>query len=998
MERDEAGAAQGRPLPPALPGRPVLPAGPLATSAARCASSACRASAARSPTRPRPSTTSSAPPTSTRAPTPTAPTGSSASRSARPRSGSPSASPGRSSATSGASATIEPADDGGVVLRAPTTPTPASSSPGSCGLGEHARVSGPPELADEVDERAALLADRHERAASSSRARRPAPPRRGRARRAAPRRRRPRREAAIRPERFARLVTLASILIEAGRAGAAACRVEDVCERLQISEAELREDVNVLNVVNFGGGSYVLYAEVADDGSIEVDPEPYSDNFARPARLLPVEAKALVAAIDLIGEHLPEGALTSAREKIVAALGSDPMEQGLQIAAPAATTPRSRASSREAIAARRLLRARVLQAQRGRVLRAHASSPTRSSTAARAGTSASSTRARTTSATSAWTGSRSAEVTRRAVRAAARGRPGRRRRRLAADRRGPSVARARASGSRPERARWAREERTRRRGARGRLGRRRGRLQGHGLARPRGAEGGRRRRRPRARERPGRPSPGRSGRLRGASRSAPADGAAPLRGLARDGRLARRGGRAGPEAGRRRRHRRAGRRRRRCRTGSTTASRRPRAGSRAPWRRPRPATGGRAGCGSCTTGAGRGRPRRRRPAAPSPGSPTPQGGDAAALAGALDCDVGLWPLTNLMPVRRLGLLDDEPGVAPRDVLTAWVGVPALTVDPSPQRYVLLRTDPGRATVRFSAGDFAAELTLDADGLVVDYPELAAKSVDAALEVATPQGLHGLTCRRPGARAALVLGHGAGGGVTAPDLVAVTAAAQFAMDVAVALVEQPYRVAGRRSPPRRRGSTPPGRPSSTASPRGLATAGHSSSADGLRRAGGLPDGGATGAAGVLCLAFPLQPPRRRRPRRAGSPSSTPPRSRCSSCRASATRSACRRPRRGARWSGCRRPQPAQRHRRPSRPPSRAGCPGSSRPRRAPRRRRATGSASGDAAWTFGGPLRPGVPGETPGCRPTGGMDDRPHHGRTAATDRPAPLGLRPEDRA
>ena len=79
-----------------------------------------------------------------------------------------------------------------------------------------------------------------------------------------------------------------------------------------------------------------------------------------------------------------------------------------------------------------------------------------------------------------------------------------------------------------------------------------------------------------------------------------------------------------------------------------------------------------------------------------------------------------------MPVRRLGLLDDEPGVA-RDVLTAWVGVPALTVDPSPQRYALLRTDPGRTTVRFSAGDFAADLTLDADGLVVDYPELAARA-------------------------------------------------------------------------------------------------------------------------------------------------------------------------------------------------------------------------------------------------------------------------------
>src|SRR5436190_534026 len=109
--------------------------------------------------------------------------------------------------------------------------------------------------------------------------------------------------------------------------------VEELCERLQLTPEELREDVNVLNVVNFGGGSYVLYAELNEEaGEIEVDPEPYSDNFDRPARLLPVEAKALVAAIDLLGEHIPAGSLTSAREKIVAALGEDPMEQGLQVA------------------------------------------------------------------------------------------------------------------------------------------------------------------------------------------------------------------------------------------------------------------------------------------------------------------------------------------------------------------------------------------------------------------------------------------------------------------------------------------------------------------------------------------------------------------------------------------------------------------------------------------------------------------------------------------
>ena len=94
---------------------------------------------------------------------------------------------------------------------------------------------------------------------------------------------------------------------------------------------ELREDIDVLNVVNFGGGTYVLYAEI-DGDEIEVDADTYGDNFARPARLLPLEAKALVAAIDLFGDHLPQSGLSTARQKIVAALGHDPSQEGLEIA------------------------------------------------------------------------------------------------------------------------------------------------------------------------------------------------------------------------------------------------------------------------------------------------------------------------------------------------------------------------------------------------------------------------------------------------------------------------------------------------------------------------------------------------------------------------------------------------------------------------------------------------------------------------------------------
>jgi proteasome accessory factor C len=201
------------------------------------------------------------------------------------------------------------------------------------GFGEHARLLGPPELVTQARERLDSIIDGHaeeppvvvgpqdvERArARLEEALGDDPEPRSRAR-----------ETAIRPERFARLVTLASVLIRAGRDNERVS-VAEVRERLQMSEQELREDINVLNVVNFGGGTYVLYAEIHPNGEIEVDTEPYSDTFDRPARLLPIEAKALVAAIDLIGAHLPAGALDSARDKIVAALGEDPVREGLQV-------------------------------------------------------------------------------------------------------------------------------------------------------------------------------------------------------------------------------------------------------------------------------------------------------------------------------------------------------------------------------------------------------------------------------------------------------------------------------------------------------------------------------------------------------------------------------------------------------------------------------------------------------------------------------------------
>jgi uncharacterized protein len=131
-----------------------------------------------------------------------------------------------------------------------------------------------------------------------------------------------------------------------------------------------------------------------------------------------------------------------------------------------------------------------------------------------------------------------------------------------------------------------------------------------------------------------------------------------------------------------------------------------------------------------------------------------------------------------------------------------------------------------------------------------------------LEVDTPHGrAHVHLHPAENARAALVLGHGAAGGVGSGDLVATTEVAN-SEGLTVALVEQPYRVAGRRSPaPARqldaawtavvdylRGHELTGLP--------LVVGGRSM---GARVACRTAE--ATGAVGVLCLAFPLEPPRR-----------------------------------------------------------------------------------------------------------------------------------------
>ena len=136
---------------------------------------------------------------------------------------------------------------------------------------------------------------------------------------------------------------------------------------------------------------------------------------------------------------------------------------------------------------------------------------------------------------------------------------------------------------------------------------------------------------------------------------------------------------------------------------------------------------------------------------------------------------------------------------------------------------------------------------------------------AILVLGTPYGpSHAHISEADKRRGVVVLGHGAGGGIAAKDLVGARDVAVTA-GLSVALVEQPYRVAGRRSPP----------------PAANLDVAWTAVIEALRAewfhelplvVGGRSSGArvacrtskATGAVGVLCLAFPLQPPQGARP--------------------------------------------------------------------------------------------------------------------------------------
>jgi hypothetical protein len=98
-------------------------------------------------------------------------------------------------------------------------------------------------------------------------------------------------------------------------------------------------------------------------------------------------------------------------------------------------------------------------------------------------------------------------------------------------------------------------------------------------------------------------------------------------------------------------------------------------------------------------------------------------GAALPHDGCVDIDIYPSPFTNTLPIRRL--VDAAVG-RPVALDVAWVLLPELTIQPARQEYTLLERRVAGARWRFRGldSDFVAELDVDGNGLVLDYPGIA----------------------------------------------------------------------------------------------------------------------------------------------------------------------------------------------------------------------------------------------------------------------------------
>jgi len=136
--------------------------------------------------------------------------------------------------------------------------------------------------------------------------------------------------APVAPERFAVLQALLAYLLDrCGEDSQAEFPAQELVDRFNIPFEALEEHLSLLNLVNFGGGCYAVYAEL-DGDTIRVDKELFGDTFRAPPRLTPLEARAIRLALEFVGPMIAAdagSALDRVRAKLEETFGEFELAQ-----------------------------------------------------------------------------------------------------------------------------------------------------------------------------------------------------------------------------------------------------------------------------------------------------------------------------------------------------------------------------------------------------------------------------------------------------------------------------------------------------------------------------------------------------------------------------------------------------------------------------------------------------------------------------------------------